>query len=595
MSAPSPPSQSLPETPPLPHRPHKLLRIPHRCHTDDVLHDTLKNWLAAKSKTPGSGYMSQAVPPGSLPTRDRAPGPPATCTRREWIQGTSHSHSPCSPTKPVRNGFNPHRIPTVLTKTTNRRIAERIPFEILCMIAGELEDPPRDDLPITVSKHQKNQRLISMRSVCKSWKEQLLRSKLLWQDVCFDTTRRGTIKMAESFLDLLEGSSFDVYATSSPGDLAGDTGVQLMARDLLLRLRQRIQDIRHCGFHTPSKEFRAHLGLPSSKVSYLNLGSTRESGTFSGDFPVLRELYIPASFFSSVEASTFPTLTTLSLCAKDTPTSLLWMLRLLRGAPRLTTLLLEGFTNFDIDCGSEVAPKLIGLKTLALTRCDFRAILSCMVAPNIHHCRIHGYISPRHEPTSIYQFLASPPPTSTTTTPDRQGPPSLHISIVNETITTFYMDLIDGDHKFTLSSTWTQPPDVWQSWTEQFLAVLSARFRPLMGIRLSLSFTGPIPKPLYSPLLRLPHVTDLLIRSSSSVLTEILGSLMALDEESTPVSLPTLRSLVIDGVSSFTNDDIDVVKAYMSFRSSRGLPFTFWSKDCDISWWPRGPFGFLGI
>ena len=166
----------------------------------------------------------------------------------QWTRGT-----PCSTTKTVRGGSNLHPVSITLTKAISRTpIAERIPFEILYIIAGELEDPPRDDFPITVSKHQKNQRLIVMRNICKTWKERLLQSKLLWQDVCFDTTREGTIEMAESFLDLLEGSSFNVYVTGSPGDLTGDTRVQLMARDLLLCLCQRVQDVGCYGFHTPS-------------------------------------------------------------------------------------------------------------------------------------------------------------------------------------------------------------------------------------------------------------------------------------------------------------------------------------------------------
>ena len=484
-------------------------------------------------------------------------------------------------------------------KTISRAaIAEHIPFEILCMIAGELEDPPRGDLAITVSKLQKNQHLISMRNVCRTWKEQLLQSKLLWQDVCFDTTRRGTIKIAESFLNLSKETPFNVYVTSSPGDLTGDTSVHIMARGLLLRLRRRVEDIRRCGFHTPSKELCVYLDLPLSKVSHLYLDGKRESGTFSGNFPVLRELHVPASFFSSREASTFPALTTLSLRVQHTSTSLLWMLRLLRGMSRLTALLLEGFADFNVDCGSEAAAKLLGLKTLTLTRCNFRILLSYLVAPNIRDCKIYGCLSPHHEPTSIYQFLTSPPPTSdstTTVTLDRRGPSSLNISIRNEVIPTFYMDLVDGDHKFTLSSMWTQPQDVWQSWTEQFLTALSTRFRPTTGVQLSLSFFGPISRPIYSPLLQLPHVTNLLIMNSSSVMVDILESLMVLDEESMPVSFPTLRSLTIEGAPSFTNDEIDTVKAYMDFRASQGLPFTFWSKDCDVSWWPRGPLGFLGI
>lgn len=509
----------------------------------------------------------------------------------DWIRGT-----PYSTTKTVRDNSNLHRISTTLTRVMSRMsIAERIPFEILCIIAGELEDQSRDNFPITVSKHRKNQYLVLMKNVCKIWKEQLLQSGLLWQDVCFDTIRRSTIEMAESFLDLLEGSSFNVYATSSPGDLTGGTGVQLMAKNLLLRLRRRVQDIKFCGFHTPSREFCAYLALPSSKISYLNLGGTRESGTFSGGFPALRELYVPTSFFLSLDATTFPTLTTLSLRAQVTTTSLLWMLRLLRKMPRLTILLLEGFASFVMDCRGEAALELPDLKTLAFTICDFRAMLSYLVAPNIRDCKIYGCVSPHHEPTPIYRFLTSPSPTSMiTTAPDQRGP-SLKISIRYENIAAFYVDLIDGDHKFTLSSIWTQPPDVWQSWTEQFLTALSARFKPTAGTQLSLSFTGPIPRLLYSPLLQLPLVSNLMILSSSGAMADILESLMDLDEESRPTAFPTLRSLTIEGVSSFSHDEVDTVKTYMNFRASLGLPFTFWSRDCDVSWWPRGPFGFLGI
>jgi len=546
-----------------PSYPHVTFWALHRTRIDHVLPDMLKNWLAAQFKNPGGGYMSRAASSGSLPTR--------RCSSRSPTHscGERTQDTPRSPTKTVCSASNLRRVYAILTRTIRRTaIAERIPFEILCTIAGELEDPPRNDLAITVSKHQKNQHLILMRNVCKTWRGQLLQSKLLWQDVSFDTTRRGTIEMAESFLDLLEKFSFNVYAIGSPGDLTGDAGVQLMARGLLLRLRRRVQDIKRCGFHTPSKEFCAYLDLPSSKVSYLNLSGTRESGTFSGDFPVLRELHVPASFFSSLKAPTFPELTTFSLRAQDTPTSLLWMLQLLRGMPRLTALLLEGFTDFDIDCGGEPTPKLLGLKTLDLTGCDFDVILSCFVAPNIRDCKISEFVLPHGEPTSIYRFFTSPPPTSATdTTPDQQEPSSLSISIYSKNITAFYMDLVDGDRKFTLSSIWTQPPGVWQSWTEQVLTALSARFRPTTGIQLYLSFTGPIPRSLYSPLLQLPHVTDLSIRSSSGVIVDTLRSLMALDDDLMPVALPTLRSLIIEGVLSFTDDEIDVVKAYMNFRS----------------------------
>lgn len=536
--------------------------------------------------------MSQATSPDSPPTCHSTS---ESSTIHSWGEQTQDAFS--FPTETVRDASKPHRVHAILTQTISRvTIAERIPSEILCMIAGELEDPPRDGLTITVSKHQKNLRLILMKSVCKTWKEQLLQSKVLWQDIYFDTTHRATIKMAWLFLNLLEESSFNVYAISSPEDLNGNTGVQLLAKNLLLRLRQNIQNIRHCGLHTPSKELRAYLDLPSSKISYLNLGDTRESVAFSGNFPVLCELHVTTSFFSSMDTSPFPKLTTFSLRAQDIRTSLLWMLRLLEGMPRLATLRLEDFTDFEMDYDGEPAPKLLDLKTLALTHCDFHVVLSSLTAPNIRNCRISECVLPRHKPTTIYQFLTSPSKMSVTaTTHKRQGPPSLNISIRNETTTAFYMDLVDDDHKFTLRSTWARPPYVWQNFAEQVLAALPTRFRPTTETRLHLSFTGSIPRSLYSPLLQLLHIEELWIQSSSGVMVDILESLMTLDEDSMPVALPMLRTLVIEGILSFTHDEIDVVKAYMNFRASQRLPFAFWSKDCDVSWWSRGPLGFLGI
>lgn len=286
---------------------------------DHVLHDALKNWVIAESTIPGGGCVSEAPPSDPLPTHNYPSGSPTTYARG-WTRET-----PRSAAKTVRDVSKLYCVSAVLTGIISRKsIAERILFEILCMIAEELEDPPRDDFPITTSKLWKNRRLILMRNVCKTWKEQLLQTKSLWEDVCFNTTRRGTIEMAESFLDLMEKTPFNIYVTGSPEDLTGDSRVQLMARGLLLRLCRRVEDIRRYGFHTPSKELCAYLDLPSSKVSYLNLSGAREPGTFSGNFPVLHELYVPTSFFSSLDAVTFPTLTTFSLRAQATPTSLLW-------------------------------------------------------------------------------------------------------------------------------------------------------------------------------------------------------------------------------------------------------------------------------
>lgn len=473
-------------------------------------------------------------------------------------------------------------------------IAERLPPEMLCMVAGGLEESPGDDLAIATSKHQKNRRLVSMTSVCKTWKKHLLRSKLLWRDICFDTTQQRTIELAESFLDLLEECPFNLYVISSPGDVTGNTRAQLMARALLLRIRQRIQDVNHCAFLTPSKELSAYLDLPSSKVWYLKLDDSQEPMTL-GKFSALRGLCVPVSFFSPPRASAFPELTTLSLRTRDARTSLLWMLRLLRAMPRLAVLLLQGFTDLSMDHDNEAALELPELKVLALTHCDFHVILALLVTPNLRDCKIYGRLPPSHEFTSMYQFLSWPtPPSTTTTSPHQKELISFHISIYDNALASFSMDLISGDRRFAFGL-WKGDPDAWESWTNGLLTALLARPRPATEIRLSLSLTGPIPRPLHSLLLRFPHVTNLTIQSSGGIMVDIIGSLMDLDEGLTPSIFPTLRSLTIDGVSSFTPNKIDVIKAYVAFRASLGLPFSFWSHDCDVSWWPRGPFGFLGI
>jgi hypothetical protein len=441
-------------------------------------------------------------------------------------------------------------------------IAERIPPEILYMIADELEEPPNDGLSITASKHQKNQRLILMKNVCKTWELHLLQSKLLWRDVCFDTTRRSTIEMAGSFLDLLEESPFSVYAASSPGDLAGDSGVQQMAKALLLRISQRAQDIKHYGIHTPSKEFSAHLDLPSSKLWYLNIDCTRVSGDFSGDFSVLRGTCIPVSVFSSWTNPTFPELTTLSLRNQwSSSISLSQILRSLRGMPKLAALVLDSFMNFDPDHGDEAAVELPGLKTLALTQCDTNAILSHLVVPDVRDCSIYADISPRDEPSLIYGFLSGPP-AKTPTTPDQQRTPSLRISIHNipTSIKILSVGLVGDNHELRLNLLWGRESNDWQSWMEQFLTAVSTRFKPTTEIQLALFLTGPVPPPLYSPILRIPRVVGMSVWSSSSGVADILSSLMTVNEDSTLAALPTLRILTISGVLFFKPDEIAVVQ-----------------------------------
>jgi len=304
-------------------------------------------------------------------------------------------------------------------------VVERIPAEVLLMIAGELEETPSDGLSITVSKHRKNQHLVLMKNVCKTWKLCLLQSKPLWRDICFNTTRRSTVEMAGAFLDLVGGNPFNVYAASSRGDLIGDSEVQVMTRGLLLRLRQHAQDIEHCGFHTPSKEFRTYLDLPSSKLWYLNIDRADPSGVLSGDFSALRGACIPISALLPLTTSAFPKLMTLSLHNQGvSPMSLSRMLRLLRGTPNLTALMLHSFADFDSDREDE-APVELPLKTLTLDECDACAILPHLIVPYVRDCSIRGEIHTDDEPSLIYGFLSGPPTQATTPTNQSQTP-SLH-------------------------------------------------------------------------------------------------------------------------------------------------------------------------
>lgn len=552
------------------------------------LRDALTNRVVTESKTPRSHHLFEATPEGSPPKCPSDPSPAQAC-RQQAINPRLRT------SKSVRNTPNACCFFPILTEVVNRvTIVERIPSDVLLMIASELEELPSDGQSITASKHQKNQRLVLMKNVCKTWKIYLLQSKLLWGDICFNTTRRSTIEMAGSFLDLLEKTTFNVYAASSPGDLIGGSDVQVMARDLLLRLGQRVKDIKHCGIHTPSEEFCAYLDLPVSKLWYLNIEDAHLPGVLLGDLSALRGACIPTSTSWPWTNSTFPDLTTLSLHnqrASSIPLS--QILRLLRGAPKLTALTLTGFAHFDPDREDEVAVEL-PLEVLTLTGCDACAILPHLVIPYVRDCNIHGEINMDDEPSSMYGFLSGPP-AKTTTVPNQPRTPSLRISVYNR-IKFFSMDLVGGDHRFRLGLDWGPEPNNWQRWMEQLLTAVSTRFKPMTEIRLDFFFTGPIPPTLYSPLLQIQRVAHMSIHCSGggAVTVDILRSLMAVNEDSTLAALPALRGLTVSGVLSFKPDEIDVIRAYMDFRATRRLPFTFWAHDCDVSW-TRGFLSSLGI
>ena len=83
--------------------PSRSFRAPHRTNVDNVLHDALKNWLIAESKTPGGGYMSQARSSSPLPTYRCTSG---LSTIRSWRERTQEASRFLA--EIVRDASNPH-------------------------------------------------------------------------------------------------------------------------------------------------------------------------------------------------------------------------------------------------------------------------------------------------------------------------------------------------------------------------------------------------------------------------------------------------------------------------------------------------------
>jgi len=135
-----------------------------------------------------------------------------------------------------------------------------IPANVLYRICLAVEDSQDDILD---QKHQTNLNILAMMDVSQSWRVSIASFTDLFRHIALNTSDGRTIVTAGRILQMAETRStrLEVFIKGAFRDLIGNAKLQVMAKELLRRLR--LQSGRFVSFETRSQT--SHLG------SYFNL------------------------------------------------------------------------------------------------------------------------------------------------------------------------------------------------------------------------------------------------------------------------------------------------------------------------------------
>ena len=282
-----------------------------------------------------------------------------------------------------------------LIPSTRGRITDAIPAVVIQNICEELEHvsweggqpetPPT--LNIALERHLKNRDIRAISHVCKSWRSHATAFMCLWRDIAFDVTEPKTIRLAASFLSIVENEDvlLRIYA--------GFWHAYLPDPDLatlLNGLRRNTHRWVVFEYQGALGEYHSYLDLPAPNLRYFS-----DHGDSSQDIHQLFAGYTPSLRYLSAWSTRSWDSTILSNLAEfhfsrsgcGPPPSLNSLLGLLRNTPGLETLRLEWLESFIHDCAADTTVSLPRLRILHAYNADFDLLVQHISTPNVLETR----------------------------------------------------------------------------------------------------------------------------------------------------------------------------------------------------------------
>lgn len=232
---------------------------------------------------------------------------------------------------------------------------------------GPLREAHSARSTIPLRKFAKNQTILAMSQVCRTWKSQLTHSKYLWRDIAFDVTEPKSVLLAKDFLDLVKDSTIPLHIYAAFGRSA-DPEVS----GLLQNLRTHIDRWETFEYHGELKEYRQYFHLGAQRLCHFSDHHDFSSSLlppqniFAGKTPALRSL--STSQIGNWSPSTLANVTELniSFCQQSARFSFRSLIELFRSTPNLEVLRLASPKPPLLDCAAEQSVDLPRLEILRL-------------------------------------------------------------------------------------------------------------------------------------------------------------------------------------------------------------------------------------
>ena len=360
-----------------------------------------------------------------------------------------------------------------------------------------------------------------MMDVSQSWRVTIAKFDDLFRHIAFSTSDGRTIVTASRILQVTEARStgLEVFIKGAFHDLTGRTELQVVAKELLRRLR--LQSGRFFSFEIRSQT--SHLGsyfnLPAPELRFLCCHYTMSPALFSSSFPNLRTLHVYVDKVLRVPPTALSNLAELRLenLCRTRRFSIESVLTLLRDACQLEVLQLAGFVRFSCVSTVVVPVELASLKSAQFMDCNLPELLSWLRFPQLCEFGFRGFGSAPDENsppstagnTSFFSLLwASPLPIL-----NQQALTHIFVSTDHKgNKIEFTMRLMSGSlspkYQFMITMVWEK----WESWeecVEQLIRGAMEHIRFSSGVCLYMFHHIDHNWRPYSPLLRLPLINTL--------------------------------------------------------------------------------------
>ena len=420
------------------------------------------------------------------------------------------------------------------------------------------------DVPL--KKHKKNELILSMSHVCRSWRVCMIGLKRIWREIAFDAeTEPASIHLAAFFLTMVEGDDIpiQIYARFTFGD-SPDPAL----RPLLSKLREQIHRWEAFLCWGRLGPYRSYLDLPAPALrsfsddhdlSHLYSGQIQ---LFAGQVPILRSLVTSA--LGSWQSATLIHLNTIDLWDCKARLSVRSLLDFFRRTPQLEKINIVSPNPPIRDCSPSEVINLLHLKEIKIHNPDFYSIVGHLAIPNARVVALYSVYTRGASGNQVrltfrdpYQFAGF---TSMGTPLLSRGIvfASLHVQNTPSDFTFAISTVTEMGMSLCVSLQWATRIDIgsWIEYIERSINTLARMdFRP--GTTLQITVEGCTTD--YSPLLRLSAVEYFSVECQDP--SDILKFL---DCCQTP-ALPNLKSLFAPEVEL----DEKMTKFLLIFLQSR--------------------------